>query len=69
MQKALLPHQLFVNTSSQAESAEWVCFDKRNSRSIVADIRDVPGPCGAQNLHQDPEAELPTVFSLSVPSF
>ena len=65
MQRALPPLQLYVNVSRQADSPEWVSCLKEGTPGSSADIGDVPGPCGAQQLHvlsqgdEQPKASLP----------
>lgn len=62
MQRALSPLQLYVNVSRQADSQEWVSCGKDGTPGSSADIRDVPGPCGAQHLHVlSSGAEQPSV--------
>ncbi len=51
MQKALSPLQLYVNVSRQAGSPQWLGGGKEGTPGSSADIREVPGPCGAQQLH------------------
>ena len=62
MQRALPPLQLHVNVSRQADSPVWVSCAREGSPGSSADIRDVPGPCGAQQLHVlSPGHEQPNV--------
>lgn len=51
MQKALSPLQLYINVSREADKPEWVSYGGDGTSKSSADIREVPGPCGAKELH------------------